>query len=54
MTWKATEIENKVFKLCSVYMAVDVYVHCYLYPNSTSMEKLPLKIEGEGGLRFDF
>ena len=29
-------------------MAVGVYVHCYVYPNSASMEKLPLKIEGEG------
>ncbi len=54
MTWKATEIENKVLKPYSVYMAVGVYVHCYVYPNSTSMEKLPLKIEGAGGLRPDF
>ena len=34
-------------------MAVSVYVHCYLYPNSASTEKLPLKIEGGGGLRSD-
>ena len=54
MTWKATEIENKVLKPCSVCMAVGVYVHCYLYPTEKSMEKLQLKIEGEGGLGSDF
>ncbi len=35
-------------------MAVGVYEHCYLYPNSISTEKLPPKIEGGGGLRSDF
>ena len=54
MTWKATEVKNKVLKPCLVYIAVCVYVHCYLYPNFTSTEKLPLKIEGGGGLRPNF
>ncbi len=49
MAEKATEMENNVLKPCSVYVAVDVYAHCYLYPNSTSTEKLPLKIEGGRG-----
>ncbi len=54
MTWKGTEMKHKVLKPCSVYMGVDVYAHCYLYRNSMSTEKLPLKIEGGGGLRSDF
>ena len=42
-----------VLKPCSVFMALGVYVHCYLYHNSTSTEKLSLKIEGGGGQRSD-
>ncbi len=53
MTWKTTEIENKVLKPCSVYMArVCMYTARYT-SNSASTEKLQLKIEG-GGLRADF
>ena len=46
--------KNKVLKPYSVYMAMNGYEHCYLQPNSASTEKLPLKIEGGGGLRSDF
>ncbi len=40
--------KNKVLKPYSVWMAMNVYLHYYLQPNSASTEKLPLKIEGGG------
>ena len=54
ITWKATKIENKVLKSCSLYMVRGLI--CTLLATSVpaSTEKWQLKIEGGGGLRADF